>query len=228
MYMKETWEIHSPGEREGQRDNGCWVSEAVNLDLPQQRWRLSLSQGKPWNKLICTNESQKGLGIRVPGPSERCIWMGLEDYLEVHGNNRAFPVWQVLPPAGSLLWVWSPNVAWCCFLNLSETFFLSLSLIPLGLLSCWHLYFYIFAISTYLSMPPCLSFSVTLLSLQARPRNCPLRPQPHQAWSQWSGPHFTYPGPFLWPGLWVRHERVWDPKVVFIWGDREESTPNSH
>ena len=47
MYMKETWEIHSPGEREGQRDNGCWVSEAVNLDLPQQRWRLSLSQGKP-------------------------------------------------------------------------------------------------------------------------------------------------------------------------------------
>ena len=105
MYMKETWEIHSPGEREGQRDNGCRVSEAVNLDLPQQRWRLSLSQGKPWNKLICTNESQKGLGIRVPGPSERCIWMGLEDYLEVRGNNGAFPVWQALPPAGSLLWV---------------------------------------------------------------------------------------------------------------------------
>ena len=50
----------------------------------------------------------------------------------------------------------SPNVAWCCFLNLSETFFLSLSLIPLGLLSCWHLYFFIFAISMYLSMPPCL------------------------------------------------------------------------
>ena len=210
MCMKETWEIHSPGEREGQRDNGCRVSEAVNLDL---QWHLSLSQGKPWNKLICTNESQKGLGIRVPGPSERCIWIGLEDYLEVRGNNRAFPVWQVLPPSGSLLCV---CVSECCLVLLSEFVWdflpLSLSLIPLGLLRCWRLYFCIFAISTCLSMPPCLSFSVTLLSLQARPRNCPLRPQPHQAWSQWSGPHFTYPGPFLWPGLWVSQERCGIPR----------------
>ena len=111
-------------------------------------------------------------------------------------------------------------------ISCQRKFWITLSLEPKSE-SRWS-FFYIFAISTYLSMPPCLSFSVTLLSLQARPRNCPLRPQPHQAWSQWSGPHFTYPGPFLWPGLWVRQERVWDPKVVFIWGDREESTPNSH
>ena len=102
---------------------------------------------------------------------------------------------------------------------------LSVSLLSLWVsLSCWHLYFCIFAISTCLSMPACLSFSVTLLSLQARPRNCPLRPQPHQAWSQWSAHHFTYPEPFLWPGLWVRQERVWDPKVVSF-GETGRSPP---
>ena len=37
MYMKENWEIHTPGEREGQRENGSLVLEAVKLDLPQQK-----------------------------------------------------------------------------------------------------------------------------------------------------------------------------------------------
>ena len=154
MYMKETWEIHSPGEREGQRDNGCRISEAVNLDLPQQRWHLSLSQGKPWNKLICTNESQKGLGIRVPGPSERCVWMRLEDYLEVCGNNRALPVWQVLPPAGSFLCV---CVSECCLVLLSESVwdFLSLSY-PSGslkLLASLFLYLCYIQVSLNASLP---------------------------------------------------------------------------
>lgn len=93
---------------------------------------------------------KKGLGIRVPGPSERCIWIGLEDYLEVCGNNRAFPVWQVLPPSGSLLCV---CVSECCLVLLSEFVW---DFLPVSLSSLWVSYVVGFFISVSL-LYPCVS-----------------------------------------------------------------------
>lgn len=204
------------------KENGSQVWEAVKLDILQQRQPPGLSWGKPWNKLICANESQKGLGVRAPRTFGRWVFMrGWRTARKSTGTAgvRALPVGGSSQPALSLLCVsasLNPSVSLSGFLSLSLS------------LSCLHLYFCIFAISRCLSVSPCICLSLWNFRVSpSRPSNSLFGPWSHQAQNQWLAHHFTHPGPFPGPGLWVRQIRVQDPKFSFV-GDRVEPTQGIH